>query len=65
MSLAGWIFAYWVLGLWLNARVLPGVLAEHPRLYPANTGERISMVVLIALGSWLWPLGRISVTPRK
>lgn len=65
MSLEAWILAYWVMGLWLNARVLPGVLAEHPRLYPANTGERISMVVLIALGSWLWPLGRIEVRPRK
>lgn len=65
MSVAAWILAYWVMGLWLNARALPLVLAENPHLYPASNGERLFMLCLIALGSWLWPLGRISIEPRK
>lgn len=65
MSAAGWIMAYWVLGLWLNARGLPDVLAKRQGLYPANEGERVAMVALIMLGSWFWPLGRIEVEPPK
>ena len=57
--------AYWVAGLWLNARALAPILKENPHLYPSNGGERFCMVAFIALGSWLWPLGRLSIEPRK